>query len=50
VCYHKNFTQHKPKFALNGKKGIFLGFDNQTYSYIVMDEKDLNIHHVREVE
>ena len=32
------------------KKRIFLGFWNQTYSYIVIDEKDLNIHHAREVE
>ena len=30
VCYYKDFTQHKPKFAPNAKKGIFLGFDNQT--------------------
>ena len=50
ICYYKDFTKHKPKFVPNTKKGIFLGFDNQTYSYIVMDEKDLNIHHVREVE
>ena len=50
ICYYKDFTQHKPKFAPNAKKRIFLGFDNQTYLYIVIDEEDLNIHHVREVE
>ena len=37
VCYYKDFTKHNPKFVPNSKKEIFLGFDNQTYSYIIMD-------------
>jgi len=37
------------KFKNNAIKGVFLGFNRESYCYIVMDCKNLKIHYVREV-
>jgi len=37
------------KFKNNAIKGVFLGFNRESYCYIVMDYKNLKIHYVREV-
>ena len=48
IAYYKNFNQNKEKFEINSKKGVYLGYDNNTYSYIIMDYYDHSIHYTRE--
>jgi len=48
LAYYKNFKQHLPKFDINSKKGVYLGFDNNTHSYMIMDYYDHSIHFTRE--
>ncbi len=48
ITYYKNFNQNKEKFDINSKKGIYLGYDTNTHSYIVMDYHDYSIHYTRE--
>ena len=49
ITYYKNYDQNKSKFQNNSCKGIFLGFDEQTYSYIIMDYNNYKLHYVREI-
>jgi len=49
ITYYKNYDQNKSKFQNNSCKGIFLGFDEQTYSYIIMDYNNFKLHYVREI-
>jgi len=48
IAYYKNYNQNKPKFDINSKKGIYLGFDLKTYSYIIMDFYDQKLLYTRE--
>ncbi len=48
IAYYKNFNQNKEKFDINSKKGIYLGYDINTHSYIIMDYYDFSIHYTRE--
>ena len=48
IAYYKNFSQSKGKFEPNSKKGIFLGFNFNSHSYIIMDYNDLSYHLVPE--
>jgi len=48
-AYFKDFSKDKMKFKNNAIKGVFLGFNTESYCYIVMDYKNLKIHYVREV-
>ena len=48
LAYYKNFNQNKQKFDINSKKGIYLGYDNNTHSFIIMDYYDYSIHYTRE--
>jgi len=45
----KDFSQNKGKFSPNAKKSIFLGFNQNTQCYIIMDYEDHKLHHVREI-
>jgi len=51
ICYFKNYSQNKSKFAANAKREIFLGFSNRYYSYIVVEptENKIKIHYTREI-
>jgi len=49
ITYYKDFSQNKGKFSPNAKKGIFLGFNQNSHCYIIMDYEDHKIHHVREI-
>jgi len=49
IVYYKNFDQNKGKFQPNAIKGIFLGFNEQTNSNLVMDYNDYKLHYVREI-
>jgi len=44
IAYYKNFNQNKQKFDINSKKGVYLGFDEDTYT--IMDYNDHTIHYV----
>jgi len=46
---YKDFSQKKGKFESKGRDGVFLGFNNESYCYIIMDLEDLSIHLVNEV-
>jgi len=48
LAYYKDFSQNKPKFEINSRKGIYLGFNTKTHCHIIMDEEDKSIHLVRE--
>jgi len=48
IAYYKNFNQKKSKFEINARKGVHLGFHNNTHSYIIMDYSDHTLHYVRE--
>ena len=48
IAFYKNFSQQKHKLDPNAKKGIFLGFNTQSNSYIIMDYHNHTIHQVRE--
>ncbi|KAG4082993.1 hypothetical protein H8356DRAFT_1338052 [Neocallimastix lanati (nom. inval.)] len=41
----KDFSQNKGKFSPNAKKSIFLGFNQNTQCYIIMDYEDHKLHH-----
>jgi len=49
ITYYKNFEQHQRKFSPNSKKGIFLGFSEDTNCYLIMDYKNLKVYKVREI-
>eukprot|EP00833_Pecoramyces_ruminatium_P000077 jgi/Orpsp1_1/1174109/evm.model.c7180000048956.1 len=49
ITYYKNFDQNKGKFQPNSNKGIFLGFSEETNSYLIMDYNDFKMHNVREI-
>ena len=49
LTYYKDFSQNKSKFSPNSKKGVFLGFNEESNAYIVMDYNDFKIHKVREI-
>ena len=50
MCYYRDDTQHKSKFLPNAKKGVFLGFDDKKYSYIIMDIENNKMHYTNDVE
>jgi len=50
IAYYKNYSQDKGKFDSNAIKGIFLGFNEQSYSYIIMNYENYKIHRVREIQ
>jgi len=49
IAYYKIYDQNKGKFHSNSNKGIFPGFDEKTYSYLIMDFNNYNLHSVREI-
>ena len=49
ITYYKNFDQNKGKFQPNASKGIFLGFNEETNSNLIMDYEDYKLHYVREI-
>ena len=50
IAYYKDYSQDKGKFNSNANKGIFLGFDEQSYSYLIMDYENFKMHRVREIQ
>jgi len=36
IEYYKNYSKDKGKFESNANKGIFFGFDEQSYSYLII--------------
>ena len=49
IVYYKIYDQNKSKFHSNSNKGIFLGFDEKTHSYLIMDFNNYNLRSVREI-
>jgi len=49
ITYYKNFDQNKGKFQPNASKGIFLGFNEETNSNLIMDYEDHKLHYVRKI-
>jgi len=47
--HDKNFNQNKGKFQTNASKGIFLGFNEETNSNLIMNYEDYKLHYVREI-
>jgi len=41
VCYFRDGTEHKSKFLLNAKKGVYLRFYDKKHSYIIMDKENI---------
>jgi len=40
VCYFKDYTQNKSKFAPKAKRGIFIGYSEKNHSYIILEPTD----------
>ena len=49
VAHFKDYSKNPVKVDSKGKKGVFLGFNNESHCYIIMDPKDYSIHLVNEV-
>jgi len=51
-CHFRDYSQNKSKFSPNTKEGIFLGFSEKYYSYIVMEiiGNKHKMHYTREIE
>jgi len=49
IAYYKDFSPKKGKLDPNAKKGFFLGFSNDSNSYLIMDYNNFSLHQVREV-
>jgi len=49
IAYYKNYNQNKTKFEPNSIKGIFLGVDEDSYSYIIMNYNNFKIYKYREI-
>eukprot|EP00833_Pecoramyces_ruminatium_P006451 jgi/Orpsp1_1/1180483/evm.model.c7180000073588.1 len=50
ITYYKNYNQNKTKLEPNPIKGIFLGFDERTYAYIIMDYQNYKLHRTVDIE
>jgi len=48
IAYYKNYNQNKQKFEPNSVKGIFLGVDEDSYSYI-MNYNNFKIYKFQEI-
>ena len=49
IAYYKDYSQKNVKVGSKGLKGVFLGFNNESHCYIIMDLTDYRIHLVNEV-
>ena len=50
TAYYKDFSQNRVKVDTKGVKGVFLGINNESHCYIIMNPVDFSIHLVNEVE
>jgi len=49
ICHFHDYTQNKSKFRKNTREGIFLGFSEEYYAYIIMDKEKFKINYSTEV-
>jgi len=49
ITYYKIYDQNKGKFQSNSRRGIFLGFDEFSHSYLIMDYKNYKIYNSVEI-
>ena len=50
MCVITRMIHNTSKFLPNAKKGVFLGFDDKKYSYIIIDIENNKMHYTNDVE